>query len=456
MRAWDIKPQRSLAIRLKRAYRYSELYKLRCWLKGKTLHWALYLTVASVALGAVLGLHNYLHGFYFVVCVGDREVGYVRDAADIEGFVVSLTERCSLNYGMAVEPREPVSLHWDYRPDAESDAHSVKEALRQSITMVTDALMITVDQAPVVPVATEQDVESVIEFLSSAYVSQADNVKLLEASLVEEVCGEQCTVRPEEVYSAEDVASLLVMEEPGRELIALSRGVADVDIETAALEIPLVHVNTVEEETVKERIPFNTEYTYTSSLWSAQSRVITPGEDGSKEVVYHVTRENGLEVERAVVSERVLDEPVTQVVERGTASAPTIGTGQFVWPVAGGGLLTSRFSSWHPGIDIAAPSGTSVLAVDSGVVVISECIPWPQGNYIVIYHGQYYSLYMHNSANLVSAGSTVSRGQVIAAVGSTGNSTGPHLHFELRRSVGGSWNHWNYHPAVDPLAYFRP
>ncbi|MEW5783597.1 MAG: peptidoglycan DD-metalloendopeptidase family protein [Bacillota bacterium] len=457
MRAWDIKPRLSMAARLRRAYRYSELFKLRCWLKGKTLHWALYLTVASLLLGAVLGFHNYLRGFYYVVCVGDQEVGYVRDAAEIEGFIVSLTERCSLNYGMPVEPREEISMQWEHRPGEEEDTLSVKEALRQSITMVTDAVMVTVDQVPVVPVATELDVQAVIDLMCQAYVSQADNIVLLEATLVEEVGSTSCTVRPEEVYSAEEVASLLMEDESPRELVALSRGGAEDDTEASGVAvIPLVHVKTVEEVTAEERIPFNTDYTYTSSMWTMQSRVITPGKDGSKEVVYHVTRENGVEIGRNIQSEKVLEHPVTQVVERGTASAPSMGTGQFIWPVAGG-RLTAGFSSWHPAIDIAAPADSSVLAADSGVVVISEYIRYPQGNYIIIYHGKYWTVYLHNSANLVSAGTTVSKGQVIARVGSTGRSTGPHLHFEIRSSNGGGeWNHWYQHTPVNPLNFFQP
>ncbi len=77
-----------------------------------------------------------------------------------------------------------------------------------------------------------------------------------------------------------------------------------------------------------------------------------------------------------------------------------------------------------------------------------------QGNYIVIYHGGYYTLYLHNNVNLVSAGQKVSRGQVIARLGSTGNSTGPHLHFEIRRSIGPNWGGWYVHPAVNPLQFY--
>ena len=106
------------------------------------------------------------------------------------------------------------------------------------------------------------------------------------------------------------------------------------------------------------------------------------------------------------------------------------------------------------GIDIAAATGTPILAADSGVVVISSS-GWPMGNYIVLRHSGYWTVYLHHSRNLVSVGQSVSRGQTIAYLGSTGYSTGPHLHFEIRRCNGsGVWSGWRSHPAINPLQFF--
>ena len=116
------------------------------------------------------------------------------------------------------------------------------------------------------------------------------------------------------------------------------------------------------------------------------------------------------------------------------------GPGSFSWPVTG--TITSPFGwrsnpfggspEFHQGLDIAAPSGTTVTAAAGGTVIMAQ---WygGYGNYILIDHGGGYSTgYGHLSAIYVSNGQSVSRGQAIGAVGSTGQSTGPHLHFEVR------------------------
>lgn len=130
-------------------------------------------------------------------------------------------------------------------------------------------------------------------------------------------------------------------------------------------------------------------------------------------------------------------------------------SGTFAWPLSISGTLTSGFgnrsnplgsgSEYHPGIDIAAPKGTPVLAAEAGTVIISKMnSTGGYGNYIVIDHGgNVCTLYGHMSALYVSQGATVSRGQQIGAVGSTGRSTGNHLHFGVL--VNGS--------PVNPLNY---
>ena len=134
----------------------------------------------------------------------------------------------------------------------------------------------------------------------------------------------------------------------------------------------------------------------------------------------------------------------------------SIGNISFIWPCPSSSRITSGFggrssptegaSSNHKGIDIGASSGSDIVAAADGTVTIST-YSYSAGNYIMINHGGGVStVYMHCSKLLVSVGETVKKGQVIAKVGSTGYSTGPHLHFGVR--VNGAY--------VNPSQYVSP
>ncbi|HEY2597079.1 MAG TPA: peptidoglycan DD-metalloendopeptidase family protein, partial [Candidatus Dormibacteraeota bacterium] len=157
-----------------------------------------------------------------------------------------------------------------------------------------------------------------------------------------------------------------------------------------------------------------------------------------------------LQAQRAAIDHQVAD---LARKYRAAAEAAGGGTGQFEWPepTCGHGCISQGFgcnSYWfeqyepscpyphriHTGIDIAGPWGTPIIAADTGVIYFYPGI-YGYGNYIVIIHGHGYStLYGHTAsfARGLRSGQIVARGTVIAFEGSTGNSTGPHLHFEIR------------------------
>jgi len=113
-------------------------------------------------------------------------------------------------------------------------------------------------------------------------------------------------------------------------------------------------------------------------------------------------------------------------------------TGKFRWPVPASKRISSffgpRHGRHHDGIDIAAKRGTSIIASASGRVKFSGKMRG-YGNVIVINHKDgYHTVYAHNSRNSVRKGQQVSQGEVIGKVGSTGRSSGPHLHFEIRKN----------------------
>lgn len=142
-------------------------------------------------------------------------------------------------------------------------------------------------------------------------------------------------------------------------------------------------------------------------------------------------------------------------LERQEAANSITSTGTYIWPLPGyspGSAYGWRMHPiyhemrFHAGEDIGAPTGTPILAADSGVAAVYPDNGNGYGNYIMINHGGgRVTLYAHMSAFAISGGATVTQGQVIGYVGSTGNSTGPHLHFEVR--VNGA--------TTDPKQYFN-
>lgn len=111
--------------------------------------------------------------------------------------------------------------------------------------------------------------------------------------------------------------------------------------------------------------------------------------------------------------------------------------GKFAWPVPSSFKVTSHYGKrgrrHHDGIDISAPTGRKIVSTESGRVVYSGNKLKGYGNLTIISHrGNYFSVYAHASKNLVRKGQWVNKGQVVALVGSTGRSTGSHLHFEIR------------------------
>jgi len=108
-----------------------------------------------------------------------------------------------------------------------------------------------------------------------------------------------------------------------------------------------------------------------------------------------------------------------------------------------GGVLTQRLHAYHPGIDLGVPSGTPVIATHSGLVVYAGWSDVGYGYLVVIQAGRFITYYGHNSALNVEAGGAVQVGAVIAFSGSTGNSSGPHVHYETRISD----------VAVDPMTF---
>lgn len=197
---------------------------------------------------------------------------------------------------------------------------------------------------------------------------------------------------------------------------------------------PYLTVATYENEIFTDKIQYGKEVQYTSSLYSDQRTVKKKGTYGEKQVFAKVLKHNGIEVDKEVMKEIVLSNPKSQIELQGTKKLPPKkGTGVFMRPTRG--TLTSRFGMrWgrmHNGIDLASRTGTPIKAADGGVVTFAG---W-NGTYglmVEIDHGAgFKTRYGHCSKLYVKVGEKVYKDKTIAAVGNTGRSTGPHVHFEV-------------------------
>ncbi len=234
--------------------------------------------------------------------------------------------------------------------------------------------------------------------------------------------------------------------------------------EVIKLEVPdpILSITTVTETTYKELIPAKIQYVEFSDLYKDETKVYREGNDGMKEVTVDVTKVNGKEVSRKMVSEKVLKEAKIKVIAYGTKEKPKVtqstssggastsvsSSARFMHPLNGRGTISStygsRWGTFHYGLDFAAPAGTPIYASAGGKVIYSGYNNGGYGKLIIIDHGNgYQTYYAHCSSLYVNVGESVSQGQNIAGVGTTGNSTGNHLHFEVR--VGGT--------PVNPYGY---
>ncbi|MDE6686460.1 MAG: M23 family metallopeptidase, partial [Lachnospiraceae bacterium] len=203
------------------------------------------------------------------------------------------------------------------------------------------------------------------------------------------------------------------------------------------ITVPEPELSVVWTETARyeEAYDLPIEYIYNDGWYTNQSVTRQQPSAGYHEAAVLVTRRNDTELERETLYEEILFEPVAKVIEVGTIIPPS-----YIKPISGG-RLTSSFgrrnaptagaSTYHKGVDWATPVGTAVCASSAGTVARAG---WGSGYGYVVYINHpngTQTRYGHLSKIYVSVGQYVNQGDIIAASGNTGRSTGPHLHFEI-------------------------
>ncbi|HHY34729.1 MAG TPA: M23 family metallopeptidase [Firmicutes bacterium] len=435
--------------------------------------------------GFVLGLALLVSYIYFfpptwAVILDGEVVGYVSQVEEVRKAVALLAESEASRIGAQVAPENPPSFARRRPPRGTTlvTPETIAGLLSERIEFLATGYVICVDGQDVVALPSEEDARLVLSSLREQYVQPIpgrSQVTVEEVLIKENIEIAEKTVSTRMFRSREDALRILVrgtdkivthIVQRGECLwtIAQANHMTVDDLRKANPQVkgdiihegdslnlvvpdPYITVQSREKVVFTVSIPYATEVAYDDSLWPWQERVLVEGKNGQKLVTQEVIRENGQEVSRRTVDERILSYPLTRKVVRGSKQVPPMGSGQMVWPVKG--RVTSyfgwRWGSFHSGIDIAAPAGTPVLAADNGMVSYRG---WNggYGRLVLIDHGNgTVTAYAHLSGYEVSVGDRVEKGQVIGYVGSSGNSTGPHLHFEVRENG----------VAKNPLDYYK-
>lgn len=430
------------------------------------------------------------------VYVANAYVGSVSDEATVAQVVKQKEIEASKQYkNMELDAGSDITIVPEqvFTVDT-NEAQAVKD-LQQAITVQAKAYSLQVGETAVATLKAKEDIEAVVDGLKLQYVTQnqlnelktnADSslpalqkneTRIVDLELSEEIVTEETLVDPAEVTSIEEAVQVLQTGAAQQETYTVKAG--DVlgsiakahDLTTAQLlelnpgvtaktvlqigqqlnitvEKPFLSVKAVYEKKKIETIDFAKIVEEDPTMLKGEKVVKQEGTVGKKEVTYLITEENGVRTERVQTAENVLVEPEDRIVIVGTKVIPSVGTGTFAWPAEGGYISSQmghRWGRYHYGIDIARPSGYTIKASDNGVVKTAGRHS-TYGNYIVIDHNNgYESLYAHLSEIGVSVGQVIGQGAAIGVMGSTGRSTGTHLHFEIHKN--GS--------EVNPLSYLN-
>ncbi|WP_449241629.1 peptidoglycan DD-metalloendopeptidase family protein [Desulfoscipio gibsoniae] len=198
---------------------------------------------------------------------------------------------------------------------------------------------------------------------------------------------------------------------------------------------PLLDVIATYKDTQQEEVLYRVQEKIDENLYWGEQKLVQKGSPGRREVVYEVTLENGLETDREVLQQKTIEDSVPQIIAKGNKKLLAFrgGNGRLAYPAVGAIVspFGERWGRMHEGVDIAANYGSPVVAAEAGTVQRTDyrggyglCVDISHGSGVV-------TRYAHLSSVAVKPGQRVDRSQFIGRTGSSGNSTGPHLHFEV-------------------------
>jgi murein DD-endopeptidase MepM/ murein hydrolase activator NlpD len=451
-----------------------------------------------VTLVALIGFIIYRAGTVPVVkiVVNEKTFGYSASIDEAEHVVESAVHTLGEEVNESVNTKTDdkityVSLRVDKKTFEEHQAKP--DDIAQYVTTYIPGYGISVNNRVDIVLSSYEEARAVLEGLQAHYAAPSEDNDVKAVYYEETVELVETKAQPLDIKSPEQAMQALLEGKPRPvdHVVAAGETLQDVarqyntSVEaivaenkaltaesplTAGISIKLVDVqpylNVVVEGlySATEDIAYETE-TVKDAKVAQRIQVQQEGQPGAKEITYTYVKRNGALTRKDVISEKITKEPTKEIILEGTQASFRLAGGgsaniargsgavpQIRWPLDTGSV-TSPFSSQNPsrpnhtGTDVGVAVGTPCYAAASGKVVAAS---WDggYGNQIVVDHGNGVGTrYAHLSAMHVAVGHQVSRGQKIAATGNTGNSTGPHLHFEIIVNTDGTLRY------LDPEVY---
>lgn len=403
----------------------------------------------------------------FAVCIDGETICIVEDKEDVEQVIqdIKIEMENTLNKKIIIDQEITIEKAEDSKAEKVDNLDELKGKIQEAIKVSIEAYAINVNGKDIAFLNNEKHAVEILNSLKEKYKLIEENMDYKEISFVEDV---NIMKKPTSIYDIKDKEEVIeyilmgseeiktyivkegdtvwdIMTEHNLTEEEMKEVNPDVDLEkinigqeiiVMAVE-PLINVKTIESIAYEESIPFEIQHEGSDKLYTGESKVKNKGIEGKKKVYAEIERVNGIQQKKEIVKEEVLEEAKTELIIRGTKERPkTMATGKLITPARG--RFTSGFGSrWgrqHQGIDLAMPVGTPVKAADGGRVSFSGT-QGAYGKLIIINHENgYETRYAHNSSLKVKSGQRVYKGQVICKSGNTGRSTGPHLHFEVRKN----------------------
>jgi len=353
------------------------------------------------------------------------------------------------------------------------NAVDLKESLITALSFNTNAVYLSVDGDIKICLAEKEEALEILKWLESYYHPEADE----QISFREHVELVDTVINDGELMSLEDAKNILLYGSDKVEEYVVKNGDTAWDIAAKydmfpeslqssnpeadlwhlkigqvlkiSQEAPMITVVATRQYTTDEEIQYYVEERSDDKLMPGEKKIIAAGEKGLRTVTYHVTKENGYEIDRVELAHEVLREPSTEIVARGSQiMIASRGGGRLDRPCSGSIIspFGMRGGRMHNGVDISGGSrGTPIYAAAAGTVIYTGYgYDGGYGNNVEISHGGgYVTKYAHLSSINVNVGQSVQRGEYIGGMGDTGRSFGVHLHFEIHYN-GAPMNPANY------------